>query len=60
MDEFLKKFGEKVRSYREVYGYSQEKLAEIADVSTNTVNSIENGKTFFTYQTLKNINTWKV
>lgn len=55
MDEFLKKFGEKVRSYRELRKLSQERLAELADVSTNTINSIENGKTFLTYPTLKSI-----
>ncbi len=55
MDEFLEKFGEKVKGYRELCGYSQERLAELSEVSTNTINSIENGKTFLTYQTLKNI-----
>lgn len=57
MDEFLKKFGEKVKEYRELCGYSQERLAELCEVSTNTINSIENSKTFLTYQTLKNIST---
>lgn len=55
MDEFLKNFGEKVREYRELCSFSQERLAELSEVSTNTINSIENGKTFLTYQTLKNI-----
>ncbi len=55
MDEFLKKFGERVRTYRKLNDLSQERLAELADVSTNTINSIENGKTFLTYPTLKNI-----
>lgn len=55
MDEFLKKFGEQIRSRREYYGFSQEHLAELVDVSTNTINSIENGKTFLTYQTLKSL-----
>lgn len=57
MDEFLEKFGEKIKTYRELCGYSQERLAELCEVSTNTINSIENGKTFLTYQTLKKISS---
>lgn len=55
MDEFLQKFGKSVRKYREMYGLSQEKFAELVNVSTNTINSIENGKSFLTYQTLKSL-----
>ena len=55
MDEFLQKFGKSVKKYREMYGLSQENFAELVDVSTNTINSIENGKSFLTYQTLKNL-----
>ena len=55
MDEFLQKFGKSVRRYRETFGLSQEKFAELVDVSTNTINSIENGKTFLTYKTLKSL-----
>ncbi len=57
MDEFIIKFGKRVREYREILGYSQEKLAELADVSTNTINSIENGKTFVKYSTLKKLSS---
>lgn len=57
MDKFLQQLGNKVKEYRELCGYSQERLAELSEVSTNTINSIENGKTFLTYPTLKRIST---
>ncbi len=55
MSEFLKKFGKKVRGYRELKQLSQEKLAELANVSTNTISVIELGKTFITYNNLQAI-----
>ena len=55
MDEFLRNFGNKIRYYRNVCGYTQELLGEYTDLSTNTINTIENGKSFVGYKTLKKL-----
>ena len=34
----------KIREYREKYGYSQGQLAELVNVSRQTINSLETGK----------------
>lgn len=38
------KMGETIRGIREKRGYSQEKLAEIMQISRTTISKIENGK----------------
>ena len=48
MSYFLDEFGKKVKGYRELKGYTQEKL----DVAGNTVGLWENGKSFIEYPTL--------
>lgn len=55
MDKFLKKFGQRLRTLRKACGLSQEKFAEKLNLSTNTISTIETGKTFIKYPTLKNI-----
>lgn len=52
MSYFLNEFGKKIKGYRELHGYSQEKLGELVDVSTKTVVFWENGKSFIEYPTL--------
>lgn len=42
---FKKLFGERVRHYRKLNNFSQEKLAELVSMSPNTISYIENGKT---------------
>lgn len=37
MSYFLNEFGKKIKGYRELCGYSQEKLGELVDVSTKTI-----------------------
>lgn len=48
MDNYLYdtriKMGESLKEIREKKGYSQEKLAEIMQVSRSTISKIENGK----------------
>lgn len=55
MDKFLKNFGSRIKTLRKAYGLSQEKFAEKLNVSTNTISTLETGKTFIKYPTLKNI-----
>jgi transcriptional regulator with XRE-family HTH domain len=45
-------FGRNIRNFRTAKGWSQEHLAEKADVSLNTINEIENGKKFVRLNTL--------
>lgn len=54
-DNFLKKFGKRIKLYRKSCGYTQEHLAELAEMASNTVSSLETGKTFITYASLKNL-----
>lgn len=53
MDKFLKRFGERLKTLRKAYGLSQEKFAEKLGLSTNTISTIETGKSFIKYPTLK-------
>lgn len=55
MEDFLGKFGHKVKEFRKLSGLSQEKFAELIEVSPTTVTAIETGRNFVTYATLKNI-----
>ena len=52
MSYFLDEFGKKVKGYRELKRYTQEKLGELVDVAGNTVGLWENGKSFIEYPTL--------
>jgi transcriptional regulator with XRE-family HTH domain len=45
-------FGKNVKSFRVLYGLSQEQLAEKMDLSINTICEIENGKKFVRAETL--------
>lgn len=54
-DNFLKKFGKRIQLYRKTCGYTQERLAELANMAPNTVSSLETGKSFITYPTLKSL-----
>ena len=44
--ELKKVFGNRVRHYRNLLGYSQEKLAELVGISSHTVSYVERGKNF--------------
>ena len=46
VQDFNSLFGKNIRKYRISCGFSQEKLAEMLDVSTNTICQIEAGKQF--------------
>ena len=41
MEDFLGKFGHKVKEFRKLSGLSQEKFAELIEVSPTTVTAIE-------------------
>lgn len=43
MNEYQQEFIENLRKYRKTRGYSQEKFAELCDVSTGTIGNIECG-----------------
>jgi len=45
-------FGHNVRYFRAVNGWSQEKLAELVNVSKNTIHGIETGRKFAKAKTL--------
>lgn len=53
MNQLSKQFGAKIRHYRNLLGYSQEYLAELVNVSTNTISAIELGKNFTTDITIE-------
>ena len=44
--EIMKKFGENVKKYRMRLGYTQEKLAELCDCSSQTISGTETGYSF--------------
>ena len=48
MESFYKKFGQKVKFYRNVKDYTQEELASIIGVATSTISAWENGKALIT------------
>ena len=45
-------FGKNIKKYRILCGFSQEKLAELMDLSINTICEIETGKKFIRAETL--------
>lgn len=53
--EFSSKVGEKVRQERTKRGLSQEKLAELSDISPNHVGNIERVKSSPTIELLKKV-----
>ena len=55
MDLFLNEFGRKIKNLRKSKGYSQEKLAELIGVSTNSVSAWENGHSFIKKSSLKKL-----
>ncbi len=50
-----KKIGMRIRSYRKALGLSQEKLAEMIDISTTHISHIETGSTKLSLPVLVNI-----
>ena len=44
LQKYRQKIGERIRTFREEKGYSQDELAEIMVVSRSTISKIENGK----------------
>ena len=53
MIDLKKEFGKRVRQYRKTMGLSQMKFAEKADITFQTLSSIEHGITFPSYPILK-------
>ncbi len=47
--------GQRIKEFRKIKGYSQEKFAEKIDIATNTLSSIETGNAFMTAPTLEKI-----
>ncbi len=54
-NEIMKKFGAKVKHYRELAGLTQEQLAEKCDCSAQTISGTETGYSFPSSKTLFNI-----
>lgn len=52
MINLKKEFGKRVRQYRKAMGLSQMKFAEKADITFQTLSSIERGITFPSYPIL--------
>ena len=44
--ETMKKFGKNIKKYRNSLGYTQEKLAEMCDCSSQTISGAETGYSF--------------
>ena len=57
VQEFHNIFGKNIKKYRILSGLSQEKLAEMMDLSTNTICEIETGKKFVRAETLIRFST---
>lgn len=55
MIDLKKEFGKRVRQYRKTMGLSQMKFAEKADITFQTLSSIEHGITFPSYPILMKI-----
>jgi len=55
MEEVRKQFAHNVKEYRIALGYSQEKLAHKADVSTQTIKDIESGRRWISDTTLSHL-----
>ena len=55
MKEFLSRFGNRIKALRLAHGLSQDKFAEMLDLSNNTISTIENGKSFVKMTTLLKI-----
>lgn len=53
--DIRKIFGENVKYFRKQKGLSQEKFAELLNVSTNHISVIETGSKFVTYKLLERI-----
>lgn len=55
MSYFLEQFGKKIKGFRTLRGLSQERLAELVDVSTKTVGLWETGKSFIEFPKLQKL-----
>lgn len=53
--DIKKLFGEKVKRLRKMRGYTQEKFAEMIDITPRNLNRIESGENFVTSETLNKI-----
>lgn len=53
--EIKKLLGKKIKQYRILRGFSQEKLAELLNISQRTLSGIECGNNFLTSQTMDKI-----
>ena len=53
--DIKKLLGKKIKQYRILRGYSQEKLAELLNISQRTLSGIECGNNFLTSQTMDKI-----
>jgi transcriptional regulator with XRE-family HTH domain len=55
MDNICKQFGENVRKYRLLNGYSQEKLAEITGLHRTYISDVERGKRSISLENIRKI-----
>lgn len=55
--EIMKKFGEKIKTYRNLAGFTQEQLAEKCDCSAQTISGTETGYSFPSSKVLFNLST---
>lgn len=61
MNEIKKKFGKKIKYYRELQGFTQEQLAEKLDINCRSLSFIECGTNFVSANTLEKIcNVFKI
>lgn len=55
--DIMKKFGEKVKFYRNLAGFTQEQLAEKCDCSSQTISGTETGYSFPSSKVLFNLSS---
>lgn len=53
--DIKKQLGYKIKRLRRQKGYTQEQLAEMADISTRSLSGIESGENFMTAQTMEKL-----
>ncbi len=53
--DIKRQLGYKIKRLRQKKGYTQEQLAEMANISTRSLSGIESGENFMTAQTMENL-----
>lgn len=55
MKSSIQLFGKRIKELRKRQGLTQEKLSEIMEVDPKTINRLENGYSFITYENLEKL-----